>query len=298
MFTILAIVVLVLGLLVIGIVIGIFNDRIRIEAILGVGLVVVLLGGWLVTHDQVPSQYVGVTKSVVSQRLEGPFQAGIISRPFFGSIYTYPASSNMERCEVFTPAIKGSYGITAEICFYVDASSIDWLAEVNKTGTFDANAIMGTWRNNVVGDVAKTVKPFTPEELNDKRDVVEADIFEKVNPWFAERGIVLNNVSFKNWDFTSPEVAAAFDTSIVSQRKITEQAALLEAAKIAREREVYEANTALFVAESQKRSLETLGLEGSDAVNYLWIKALSDGQKVPDVVILGAGGVPVTVPIK
>ncbi len=298
MFTIAAVVIIVVWLVVFAFLFDGLGYKGAFTSFIVTGLIVCLVSGWLLTHGRVPSQYVGVTKSLLSQRLDGPYKAGIVPKPFLGSVYTYPSSSNMERCEVFTPAIKGSYGITAEICFYVDASSVNWVEEINKTGTFDDNIIMTTWRNNVVGDVAKTVKPFTPEELNDKRDVVEADIFEQVNPWFATRGVVLNNISFKNWDFTSPEVAAAFDASIVSQRKITEQTALLEAAKVAREREVYEAGTALLVAEAHKKSVNMLGFTGNDAVQYLWIKALSDSQKVPDVLILGTQNVPVSVPLK
>jgi len=246
------------------------------------------------THRIVPTQYVGVTKATISQELEGLQSSGIVSKPFLGSVHTYPASSNYERCEQYTPAIKGSYGIVLDVCYYYDTGNVDWISEINQTGSMDANTIMNVWRNGVVGDVALSVKDYTPEQLSDQRAEIEADIFENVSPWFTERGIPLVRISFKNWEFSSPEVALAFDESIISQRKITEQSALFEAAKISRERELYEAETSLLVAEQQTLSLSELGFTGDNAIEYLWIKHFSDNDKVPDTLILG--NTPVTTP--
>lgn len=262
-----------------------------------ISLVVACCGWWLQTHRIIPTQYVGVTRATFSQELDGLYQSGMVTKPFFGTVYNFPSSSNYERCEQYTPAIKGSYGITIDLCFYYDAGNIDWLAEINKVGSLDANSIMSIWRNNVVGDVARSVKEYTPEALSDNRSEVENAIFENVLPWFNERGIPLLRVSFKNWDFTSDEVAKSFDASIVSQRKITEQTALFEAAKISREREKYEAETSKLVAEWQKEALDVLGFEDKAAVEYLWIKMLSEQGKTPDVLILGTSNVPVSIPL-
>ena len=92
-------------------------------------------------------------------------------------------------------------------------------------------------------------------------------------------------------------MAEAFDESIVSQRKIAEQAALLKAAKISREREEYEAETAKLVATWQKEALNELNLEGQAAVDYLWIKYLTEKDETPDVLILGVAGAPVAIPL-
>jgi hypothetical protein len=260
-------------------------------------IVCLVLGIWLQTHRIVPTQHIGISKAAMSQELRGPLSNGLAKKPFWGSVHLYPASTNYERCETYTPALKGSYGITVDLCFYYDTASVDWLKEINRTGSLDANHIMNVWRNSIVGDVSKSVKEYTPEELSDKRAQVEESIFKNVSPWFEKRGILLTNVSFKNWDFTSQEVAKSFDESIVSQRKITEQTALLEAAKISRQREMYEAETAFMVAEQQKESLNVLGLEGDAAVQYLWIKVMSENEKTPDVLILGSGETPVSIPV-
>lgn len=260
-------------------------------------IIMAVVGAWGQTHRIVNTQHVGISKSTFSQELRGLYPSGITTKPFFGSIYQYPSSSSFERCEKYTPAIKGSYGITLDLCFYYDTGNTDWLKEINRTGSLDAGHIMSVWRNSVVGDVAKSVKDYTPEALSDNRVGVEKSIFENVLPWFSERGVPLMRVSFKNWDFTSPDVAKSFDDSIVSQRKITEQTALFEAAKISRERELYEAETARQVAEQQKLSLNLLGLTGDAAVQYLWIKVLSENNKTPDILILGAGNTPVSIPL-
>lgn len=256
------------------------------------------LGAFLQTHQIVPVQTIAITRSTFSQELSGPYPAGLVSKPFFGSVYTYPASNSYEYCEQYTPAIKGSYGITLDICFYLDTAHVNWLKEIQETGSLDANAIMTVWRNSVVSGIAQSVKDFTPEELSDNRLEVEQALFANVTSWFSERGITLVRISFKNWDFTSEEVAQSFDESIVSQRKITEQAALLEAAKISRERELYEAETAKQVAEQQRLALESLGLNGENAIQYLWIKMLTESNQIPDVIILGNSNVPVALPIQ
>lgn len=260
--------------------------------------VVTISGGvWFQTHQIVPVNNVGVSRSSFTQQLSVQQSAGVVSKPFFGSVYRYPAALKYERCEQFTPAIAGSYGITLDLCLYYNVGAVDWLQEIQRTGILGAGPIMNVWRNSIVGAVARSVKEYTPEALSDSRSEIEQALFENVRPWFNERGVELVSVSFKNWDFTSKAVAEAFDESIVSQRKIAEQAALLKAAKISREREEYEAETAKLVAEWQKEALNELNLEGQYAVEYLWQKLFAEQGAMPDVLILGVGAAPVAIPL-
>ncbi len=93
------------------------------------------------------------------------------------------------------------------------------------------------------------------------------------------------------WEYVrDPTVAAIFNEGIVSQRRIAEEESKLKAAERSRERELVEAQTALDVAKLQKDALDELGLEGQAAVDYMWIKALIELGKAPDVLILGGGG--------
>lgn len=302
MFTILAIILFVIGFALLAVAIFAFLDRENVFAgfLVGIMIIVFIGGAWFQTHRIVSVNHVGISRAMFSQELRGPLQAGIVEKPFFGKVFEFPSSTNYERCETYTPALKGSYGITLQACFYYNVGQVNWLKEIDRTGQLSADNIMDVWRNSVVGDVAKSVKMYTPEALSDDRSVAEQAIFENVTPWFNERGVGLVSLSFKNWDFTSEAVASAFDESIVTQRKIAEQAALLQAAKISREREEYEAETARLVSEKQKEALNLLGLKGDAAVDYLWIKYLTEKDETPDVLILtrggSGGGTPISIP--
>jgi len=141
------------------------------------------------------------------------------------------------------------------------------------------------------------VKNYTPEQLSDERSVVEDALFTNVNIWFIERGITLSRVSLTDWDFTSPDVAQTFDESISSQRKITEQTALLEAAKISRERQLYEVDTAVLVAGKNVDTMQLYGFNGNETIQYLWIKYLTeagDNDPMPDTLILNTTTSPTT----
>lgn len=300
MFTIVAIVLfaVAIGVTLAAISRGFGDGDWGVAAVFGVAALLLALSGlWVQTHAIVPSQFVGVSRDSVSQELRGPLNPGIVSKPFFGRVYHYPWATSYEQCRTYAPALKGSYGIMVNLCFYFNTQGVDWTGEINRTGLFKAEEIFSVWGNSVVSDVARSVKDYTPEELSDNRSAVESAIFENVSQWFAERGVPLLRVSFVNWDFTSPEVAKSFDESIVSQRRITEQTALLEAAKISRERMMYEAETSRMVSEQQKQSLDTLGLEGDAAIEYMWIKLLQDADKVPDVIILGTANQSVAIPV-
>ena len=126
------------------------GDKIFTVALAIASLLLIASAWWTQTHRIINTQYVGVTRSTFNQELDGLYQAGLVAKPFFGGVFEYPASSNFERCEQFTPAIKGSYGITLDLCLYYDTGNVDWMKEINRTGSLDANQIMSVWRNGIV----------------------------------------------------------------------------------------------------------------------------------------------------
>lgn len=265
------------------------NSR-EFKAAFAVGTIpLVILCLFLQTRTVVPAQQVGVTRSTFSQELSGELQPGINSKPFIGGLYTFPNSQSTEYCTKYTPSLKGSYGVTLDLCYYIDTTNVDWLQEIDRTGSLDSNAIWMVWRNSVVSAVAEAIKQYTPEQVSENRSLVESRIFENVLPWFTERGIPLVNVSLVDWDFTSETVAATFDESIVSQRRITEQVALLEAAKVSRDRQLYEAETAQIVAQAQEQMLTNLGFTGTEAINYLWITLFKEQETTPDLFVIPSG---------
>ena len=277
------------------------NDIESKNAWIGFAVTIVLLfagGFWFQTHRIVPTQYVGVSKNSITQELDGLYSSGIMKKPLLSSIYYFPASSRFQKCETYTPAIKGGYGVNIDLCFYIDASKVDWISEINKTGSLDANVIMETWRTGVVEEVAQSVKQYMPEQLNENRDLVGFSIYKNVEPWFADRGITLVATEFSNWDFSSEEVGRAFDASIVSQTKVSEQNALLEASKVSRQRQMYEAETGVAVAQKNQEALKALGLNTPESIiDYLWLDWLGRAEKVPNTIILQTGEdkVPVSV---
>lgn len=194
-----------------------YNNNNIPPIILGVVMIgVFIVTGWFQTHYIISNQTVGITKNAFTQKLDFQANSGIITKPFFGSVHMFPSSTSFERCEQYTPSIRGSYGVTVDVCFYYNTSTVNWLEEVKSTGSLNANEIMLVWRNSVVGKVASSVKDYTPEQLSDNRLEVEQAILANVLPWYQERGIELVTISLKDWDFTSPDVAKAFDESIIS----------------------------------------------------------------------------------
>ena len=273
------------------------RDRGMYLTVMVVGIIILLIGGWFQTHTIVRANHVAVFKNTITQEFTNPRPAGFQAKPFFADINEFPYNTQTEDCRIFTPSISGGIGITMDLCFYIDTTNVDWRNEIDLTGRMNSEEIMSIWRNSIVSEVAKTVKIYSPQQMNANRYQIEADLYENVLPWFNERGIPLIAVSFRNWDFTSEAVSAQYDTMIKSQARIAEQEAMKEAAVHARERQLYEAETAIQVAEKQAQALEELGLEGNNAVMYMWTSLFDEQQTVPNLVIMSGGDdVPVAVP--
>ncbi len=298
---VLSIIAFVVALLLLGFAIAeaANKEHVLSGVLVGAATLVLFLGIGFQVLRVIPTQYVGITRSSVTQELAGPYEEGVVLKPFFGTVYHYPASKEFEACYGYNPAIRGSYGIKVNLCHYFNVREVDWLKEINTTGKLDASSIMSTWRNSTVRRVADVFKGYSPELLSQNSPKVEQDLFERLSPWYAERGITLVRVSFANWEFASEQVAKDFDASITKQRRIAEEQSLAEAAKIARQRQLYEAETQLQVAEKQRAALDELGINDDDVVQYMWMKAMTEADKVPDVLILGSSDntqLPVAVP--
>jgi hypothetical protein len=246
------------------------------------------------THRIIPRNSVAVFKSTFTQELTEPRPAGIQGKPFFASTHTFPYNTQTEYCDKYTPSIQGGIGVWLEVCFYFDTTNVDWAKEVDTTGSYDASKIMGVWRDSVVSEIATSVKGQTPKNMNVNRANIEASMFESVYPVFNERGVPLTRLVFRDWDFSSDEVAKTYDESITAQARIAEQEALFEASELARKRELFEAETNTLVAQEQSRALDTIGLEGGDAVMWMWQRLYAEQQTVPEMVITN-GGAPVAV---
>ena len=247
----------------------------------------------------VPALHTGYVKNSLTQEISQVKTVGISNKPFLASYHIFPNSPKHENCTDYNVAAKGGIGITVSLCTYINAS-FDWLSEMQKTGHVDYNPIREVWKKETTGLIAKTIKDKSPSQLSDERFQIESDFFTAIQPWYNERGIDLITVSFPSWDFTSEKVAVEYDKSIQSQTRIAQEQNLLEAAGIAKEREILEAETDLEVADIQLETMELLGLDPETFIDFLWVKLVEEGHK-PDVLILdtsaGKGNIPVSIPL-
>lgn len=257
------------------------------------GLAMLVLGGLVGTYRVVPTQHVGVSRSLITQELS-PVQAeGVIRKPFFGTVHTFPASSNYEKCFSFKPALEGSYEVTTDVCFYIDAAGVDWANEIRLTGHLGAEEIFATWRNQTAVGVADVFRSYAPEGLTADPLAADGALNTTMLEWYESRGVPLNRVTLAYWDFTSAEVAAVFDQSIASRRKVNEQEALLEAARIQRSREIYEVETVRLVAEERQGVYDALGLSAKEAIEYQWILLFEQQERVPSTFIVNMSSNPI-----
>lgn len=286
--TVFAVFLFILGL--VAIVVGVLTSN---KVGIGIGLIsaaFLFLGGhWMQTHRVVGVNTVGIAKNTFTQEFTSQQESGLIDKPFFGSVTTYPASTDFEQCDRFTPPIKGSYEIIIDYCGYFDQSQTDWVAEINSTGKFTAKEIMAVWRTGVVGAVSAVVSDKTPDQMNTERAQIEEDIYLAMHSWYAERGIVLNRGAFKFWDFSSEAVGAAYDESIGVQRKVAEQDALFAASEKVRIRELYEAETLQLVGAEQLKAAQIMGISEDDIVEWLWMQYFRESGTAPDYMVLGSG---------
>ena len=268
----------------------------------GIGLIAaafLFVGGyWMQTHRVIKANNVGIARNTLTQEFTDIQQAGLINKPFFGQVYSFPASTDYELCERYFPPIEGSYEIYMDVCPYLNLSEVDWLAEIEKTGSFDSDVIMGVWKKGITVDVALVVTDKSPEDMNEKVAQIEAALYENTKSWYEARGIVSNRVVFAYWDFSSEEVGAEYDKSILIRREVTNQDALLEIAQKERILDLYKADTerqvSLFnietlqlISTEQLVAADNAGIRDEDLLEWLWMNYFRDSGTAPDYMILG-----------
>jgi hypothetical protein len=208
-------------------------------------------------------------------------------------------------CQNFTPSVKGGYEVKLTTCFYIDASNIDWAIQFKKYNNPDVNKIVEVWGNQIAPSIAGVVKDYTPQQLTYEREAISKGIFKSVQSWFESEGIVLRSAQFVNWDFTNKDVGAAFDQTILANTKQAQEQALFEAAKVRRDRELFEADTRVQVANrvatGQKDAMQVLGIKSEESVLQWFMIQWLQGLPTPPanlILSLGGGSLPVAVPTK
>jgi hypothetical protein len=277
-----------------------FSDDMKFIAI-ATGIVTVLLViGWVysVGHRLVPINSSALIVDKTTSTVVGDLRpAGITTKPFWsGAMVTFPANPLYEWCPDFTPSTVGTYEVKVTVCFYIDASKVDWKGQyLSRRGGTDV--IFPAIQNTMAQKVASVIKNYKPLELTTKRDQVSDDLFNMALNSLKDEGIPLVRVSLKNWDFTNPNVRAAFDEAVISQTLVDKAQADLAAAEVEREAQQYRANTANLIssdlAAGYSKACQTLGISQEDlmlnCVSTLWLAGL---KNPPANLVVGVGSSP------
>lgn len=266
--------------------------------IVGAVLVFLVAGAAWSVRQVYPNQRGVVINAITADVGNTVLEPGMHNLGLFGNLHQFPAASEVQLCNNFTPSVKGGYGVVLSVCYYANTTQVNWVEQYRKYNTLDYNALTAIWFNKLTPLVASTVKDYNPQDLTDRREAILLSLAEVSAPVFTTDGVELGYVSLVNWDFTSPEIKAAFDKSAVANTLVAEERAKLAAAEKRREREMYEAETANAVASQYIKGIQSLGMKSEDVMQYLTIRTLIEQGTLPQVVI-SVGGSPVSLqPVK
>lgn len=256
------------------------------------------------THAVVPMYTSAVVVDKTTSKIVGNVrEPGLLEVPLLGSaVYYYPAATNAERCEDFTPSVKGGYEVSLKLCFYLNADKVDWPNQISRYNRPDWDNLWAAWANQLAPLVAKGIKDSPPQDLTNKRDTVSDSIKSNVAGFFETEKVPLNSLSLRNWKFTNPDMQKEFDKTLIAQTQSATEQAGLDAAVIARQRELYVADTdvqkANKMAEGQRTAMKTLGISSEDGViHWLTIQWLLGNKNAQSIIIdTTSGGVKPAVP--
>lgn len=278
----------------------------RVGAII-TGLLCVVVGlAWFygTTHRVVPINERWVIVNTANGTIEGQTRSsGITTKPFLMySIKRYPGVAQQPFCLDYTPALKEGYEITTHVCGTYDASTINWSQMYTRYNFNSEEAMIKYWSNQSKELVSAALLNADYTTIVTNRSEVSKAIRDSLAPWFSEFGVSVSNLQLTNWDFTSPDVRAQVDAASAASMKKTVESQLLEAAKIARERQLYEVQTANLVLAERGNGLEALfaALNITDDNAKAWLASqmswLAYAQNPPDGVNVFIGADAIAVP--
>jgi len=288
----------ILAVLVLGGIIGAIGSDSK-EGLIGAGVLVVveifLVWAFIFsgTHRVVPVNSIAILENTMAGKIENTLQSGLVETPFIGyELHMFPAVQNLQICNEFTPSVKGGYGVKTNICFYINSSAVDWKAQVKSYNSWDTNALVGAWYNQVAGIVGDTIKEYSPADLTGNKLAISELLYGKVNPKFNQLGVQLNSVQFMNWDFQSAEMSAEYDKTITAQTQSIQAEAELARAEVERKTRMYKQDTEILAmtqwVEAQKKQMELLELESEEAkLDWLKLQWLRENPNSTVIVTMG-----------
>lgn len=261
------------------------------------------------THRVVPANQRWVVINTLKGEVQGGVRkSGITKMPLIRDIHKYPGAQEQPFCIQYTPALKEGYEITVDICGNYDASILDW-EQIYKAYNFTGEEqLLAHWVNQSKEVVSLAFVGVDYSKLTTERPQVSNQVRENLNPWFEDWGVSVSNIVLKNWDFTSEQVKLQVDRASSASMQKTIESQLLEAAKLARERQLYEVETANLILKERglglKDLISSLGIKDDSAkaqiaTQMTWYAyAENPPEGVQIVLSVGSGGsVPVSIPI-
>lgn len=287
-------------------------DEKRKKSIPFIALIVLfsLALGYSSTHRVVPVNQRWVIINTIKAEVEGGIRdSGLTTKPAVAyDILRFPGAKEQPFCIKYTPALKEGYEIFTDICGNYDASSLNWQQVYERFNIRSEEELLVYWANQSKEVVSQAFQSVDYTKLTTERPLVSTDIRNNLSPWFEDFGVTVTNLKLTNWDFTSEQVKQQVDKASQASMQKTVENQLLEAAKIARERQLYEVETANLILAQRGLGLQELidSLDISDdnakamiASQMTWYAYAQNAPEGVNIVLsVGSGGnVPVSVPI-
>jgi hypothetical protein len=205
---------------------------------------------------------------------------GVHAKSWLQIKYVYPGQKNYVWCPQVTPSVKGGAEVVVTVCFTFDASAVNWQSQFLAYNGDDKVVFDGWLSENVQTSIASSIAAFVPQQLTDNRIAVENTISTNLLAWFAEKGVNLRMVALRNWQFTSPDMKAAYEAAQVSIAQIEKANNEQAAAKI-------QAVTASMRAES----CSAAGFTNEQyCLGFLQLQWLQGLPSLPNNFVLSLGG--------
>ena len=306
---------LLLGIISLGITIRLLvsdDKSVRLFALIPLAFGILFAFGWhySATHRVVPINERWVVINKIKAKVDGGVRkSGITQKPLLGTkILKFPGAKEQPFCVDYTPALKEGYEISTHICGVYDASNLDWVKIYTQYNFSEEAQMLSYWANQSKELVSLALKEVNYTKITTDRAGVATEIRDALLPWFTDFGVDVSRIQLSNWDFTSAEVRLEVDRASAASMKSTVESQLLEAAKIARKRQLYEVETANQILEKRGSGLEelmeSLGITEDSAKAELasqmtWFAyAQTPPEGVQIILSVGSGGgSPIPIPI-
>lgn len=302
---------LVLGLCSIIAILILVLERKWLLAIAPGVLLLISIFGWhyASTHRIVPVNERWVVENKIEARVIGETRSsGIIQKPILGyKFHKFPGVPEKEFCVTYYPALTEGYELETIVCGVYDAANTDWASFYKRYGFSGEEQMFNYWANQSKELVSEALIEVDYTTIVTKRLTVSNSIRMALNPWFRDFGVSVSSLKLKNWDFTSDEVKKQVDAASAASMRKTVEEQLLAAAKIARERQQYEIETANLILKERGTGLDELfselGITTDSAKAELagqmtwYTLAANPPEGVQIILSVGGGNTPISIPL-